>query len=329
MFGAYSPTIITPTPPMFINAIAHYYPEQIITNAHFQNINGLTEEWMESRTGIKERRKAGPDENTQTMANDAVRLAMQKISFPIEELGLIVAGTYSPHDTVATLGHAVQHELPVGEVPVVTISSACSSLLNAIEIVQGYFAIGKAKTALLVVSDHNTRFANEEDTKAGHLWGDGAAAMVITREKLRDEDFEILDILTGGAGRVGKNLEGVKLIPDGPGIVMPNGRDVFIHATQYMSRISQDILLRNGKHLDDLNWLIPHQANFRISKKVAADLKLPLEKVVSNIQYLGNTGCAGCGIALSEHQDNIKPGELAVLCVFGGGYSYGAALLQR
>jgi len=103
---------------------------------------------------------------------------------------------------------------------------------------------------------------------------------------------------------VGKNLEGVKLIPDGPGIQMPNGRDVFIHATQYMSRLSQSILTRNGKALSDLSWLIPHQANFRISRKVAADLGLPLGKVVSNIQYLGNTGCAGCGIALSEHRSS-------------------------
>lgn len=314
---------------MFIHSIAHYYPEQAIPNAYFQNINGLTEDWIESRTGIKERRKAAAHENTQTMAVEATQKALAGLQFPIEALGLIVAATYSPHDTVATLGHAVQHELPVGEIPVTTISSACSSLLNAVEIVEGYFAMGKAETALVVVSDHNTRFANEDDPKAGHLWGDGSAALFITKERRSDTDFEILDLVTGGAAHVGKNLEGVKLIPDGPGIQMPNGRDVFIHATQYMSRLSQDILTRNGKALSDLSWLIPHQANFRISRKVAADLGLPLEKVVSNIQYLGNTGCAGCGIALSEQQSQIQKGELVVLCVFGGGYSYGAALLQR
>ncbi|MEM9987361.1 MAG: ketoacyl-ACP synthase III, partial [Bacteroidota bacterium] len=293
---------------MFINAIDHYYPEQVIPNAYFQNINGMTEEWMESRTGIRERRKAGPDENTETMALAATQRAWQKLPYPVEDLGLIVAATYSPHDTVATLGHVIQHDLPVGEVPVVTITSACSSLLNALEIVQGYFAMGKAETALVVVSDHNTRFANEEDTKAGHLWGDGAAALFVSQARKADSDFQILDILTGGAAHVGKNLEGVKLIPDGPGILMPNGRDVFIHATQYMSKISQQIVERNGKQLEDLSWLIPHQANFRISKKVAEDLGLPLDKVVSNIQYLGNTGCAGCGIAFSEHQDHIQPG---------------------
>jgi 3-oxoacyl-[acyl-carrier-protein] synthase-3 len=313
---------------MFINAIAHYFPTHVLPNAYFADMYGVTTDWLESRTGIRERRKASPHENTQTMAIEALRCLSGRAPYDLQEIDLVIGATYSPHDTVATLGHALQHELPVGEIPVVTITSACSSLLNAIEIAEGYFAMGKARTALVVVSEHNTRYANESDPKSGHLWGDGAAALLISQTRRTPRDLEILDLITGGAAHVGKNLEGVKLVPNGAGITMPNGRDVFIHATQYMSRISQTLLQKHGKQVSDLRYFIPHQANLRISRKVAEDLGLPMDKVVSNIQYLGNTGCAGCAIALSEVWDDIQPGDLIALSVFGGGYSYGAALLQ-
>lgn len=313
---------------MFINAVSHYVPSHILSNEYFTALNGLTSDWLESRTGIRERRKAGPEENTQTMAVEAVKCLQRKAIDLLPQIDLVVAATYSPHDTVATLGHAVQHHLPVGEIPVVTISAACSSLINALEIVQGYFAMGKAQTALVVASEHNTRYNNEDDPKSGHLWGDGAAALLVTKEQQREDALRIIDIVTGGAGSVGKNLQGVKLIPRGAGIFMPNGRDVFIHATQYMGRISEQLLHKHGKTVEDLRFFIPHQANMRISRKVAQDLNLPIEKVVSNIQYLGNTGCAGCGIGLSEVWGDINPGDLVVMSVFGGGYSYGAALLE-
>lgn len=313
---------------MYLNAIAHYYPADILPNAHFAALYDVTPDWLETRTGIRERRKANPQENTQTMAVEALRCLQHQAPYDLSQVDLIVAATYSPHDTVATLGHALQHALPVGEIPVVTITSACSSLLNAIEIVQGYFAMGKAQTALVVVAEHNTRYANEADIKSGHLWGDGAAAMLFTQARHSARDLTLVDLITGGAAHVGKNLQGVKLVPGGEGITMPNGRDVFIHATQYMGRITEQLLHKHHKSVADLRYFIPHQANLRISRKVAEDLHLPLDKLVSNIQYLGNTGCAGCGIALSEVWDDLQPGDLVALSVFGGGYSYGAALLS-
>jgi len=313
---------------MYINAIAHYYPETVVPNEYFESVNGLTPEWIETRTGIRERRKAGPEEHTQTMALDALKNILPTLPYPAEEIELVVAATYSPHDTVATLGHAIQNALPVGEIPVVTVTSACSSLLNALEVAEGYFAMGKATKALVVVSEHNSRYANESDTKAGHLWGDGAAVLSVSKEAQKPTDIRLIELKTGGAAHVGKNLEGVKLIPADEGILMPNGRDVFIHAVTYMGKKSQEILERHERSLEDLTYFIPHQANHRISKKVAEDLGLPIEKVVSNIQYLGNTGCAGCGIALSEKWAALKPGDLIILTVFGGGYSFGVALLE-
>lgn len=313
---------------MYINALAHYLPEQVVPNSYFLNVNGLTDEWIEGRTGIRERRKAGEGENTNTMAIEALRNALPSLPYPREEIDLIVGATYSPYDTVSTLAHVLQYELGINHIPAVSISSACSSFLNAVEIVEGYFAMNKASRALVVVSEHNTAYSNEHDKVAGHLWGDGAAAVFISRERITDNDLHIREVMTGGAANVGKGIEGVVLRPFDGGIIMPHGRDVFINACQYMTQTTRDILEKNDYTVEDLNYFIPHQANMRISRNVAEQLNLPEEKVVSNIQYLGNTGCAGCAIGLSEKKASYQSGEIIVVSVFGGGYSYGSMLIE-
>ncbi len=314
---------------MFLTSLSHYVPSLRVPNSYFESINGVTEDWIEARTGIKTRSKAGPDENTHTMSVEAVKRLEPKLPFPITEIDLIVAGTYSPYDTVATMGHIIQHQVGVNHIPVVTISSACSSLLNAIEIAQGYFAMGKASKALVVVAEHNSLYANESDPQAGHLWGDGAAALVVTREPSSFSDLKILDLVTGGAALVGKGIEGVVLRPRHGGIIMEHGKDVFSNACDYMARTSLELLIKNGFQLSDLSYFVPHQANLRISKNVARQLGLSMEQVLSNIQEYGNTGCAGCAIALSEHQEELQAGDLLVVAVFGGGYSYGSMLLLK
>ena len=215
---------------MFINAIASFLPEQIITNAYFEQLNGLTDDWITERTGIRERRKASEQENTHTMAIEAVDKLTPILPYDISEIDLIIGATYTPYDCIFTLGHAVQHHLNVSEIPVVTISSACSSLLNAIEIVEGYFALNKATKALIVASEHNTAYNNEDDPKAGHLWGDGAVALSVSKTRISETDWEIKDILTAGAANIGKASESVTLKPLEKGIVMPYGKDVFKNA---------------------------------------------------------------------------------------------------
>jgi 3-oxoacyl-[acyl-carrier-protein] synthase III len=314
---------------MYLNAVSRYIPDAVVPNAYFEKLNGLSDEWIIERTGIRERRKAGEGENTNTMAIKSVRLAVEKIPFPKEKIDLIVGATYTPHDTIATLAHAVQHDLDIKDIPVVSISSACSSLINAVEIVEGYFAMNKASHAIVVVSEHNTAYNDERDTKAGHLWGDGAACMVISKYKYQEFDLSIKDIITGGAATSGKAMESVVLHPVDKGIIMPNGRDVFINACYYMPKVTKDILIKNKLSLSDLSYLIPHQANLRITKNVANTLELDESRAISNVQLLGNTGCAGCAIALADHMDQFKKGDIIVLTVFGGGYSYGAMLLER
>nr|WP_262908684.1 ketoacyl-ACP synthase III [Hymenobacter translucens] len=305
-------------------------PTHVITNEHFTRLNGLSHEWIIERTGIRERRKAEAGENTNTMAVAATEQALSSApGFPAERIDLIVAATYTPHDTIFTVAHAVQLAVGVSDIPVVSVSSACSSLLNAVEVVQGYFAMGKATRALVVVSEHNTAYNNEDDTVAGHLWGDGAAALLISKERLAPEDLHVVDIITGGAATVGKASTAVTLKPVERGIVMPHGRDVFTHACQYMAKVTRQILDQNGLGVDDVAYLIPHQANLRITNNVLQSLGLSNDRAISNIDRLGNTGCAGAAIALAENLDVLKPGDHIVVTVFGGGYSYGAMLLTR
>lgn len=313
---------------MFINTVASYLPEQVITNAYFEQLNGLTDEWIIERTGIRQRRKASSEENTNTMAVTAALKGLESLPYDKNDIDLIVGATYTPYDVIATVAHAVQHAINVPEIPVVSISSACSSLLNAIEIVQGYFAMNKATKALVIVSEHNTAYNNEDDTKAGHLWGDGAAALFISKERVSDSDWEIKDVITGGAGTIGKAMEGVTLKPLERGLIMPYGKDVFINACTYMPKVSRQVVERNNLAISDISYIIPHQANLRITKNVAGNLQVPEEKMISNIQYLGNTGCAGCAIALDENKNKFQKGEKIVVTVFGGGYSYGAMLLE-
>ena len=314
---------------MFIHGVGRYLPELVINNEHFKQLNGLSDDWIVSRTGIQERRKAAIDENSHTMGIAATQNLFDTIDTDKSVIDLIVGATYTAYDTIVTLGHAIQHFINVPDIPVVTISSACSSLLNAIEIVEGYFALGKANNALVVVSEHNTAYNNETDTVSGHLWGDGAATLLICKERQSEEDIEIKGVITGGAATSGKATEAVVLRPNDRGVIMPFGRDVFINACTYMPKVSKQILEKCNVSIEEIDFVIPHQANHRISLNVMETLGLRLDKLISNIQYLGNTGCAGCAIGISEHWNSFEKGNKIIVTVFGGGYSFGAMLLEK
>lgn len=313
---------------LYINKIAHYIPAGIVPNSYFKEVNGLDDEWIYSRTGIKNRSKAGIDENTNTMAIKAVDNAVKDLPFPIEEVDLIVAATYSPYDTVATIAHMVQRRYNIENAKCVSVSAACSSFINAMEVAQGYFAMGKARKAIIVASEHNTAYANETDPQSGHLWGDGAVAVFISGESFSPKDAKIIDIYTKGLGHIGKSPEAVYLRPQHGGIGMPDGRDVFINACHYMVEALEHVTAPHGKTIQDLAYISSHQANQRIIRTIAKQADIPEERFITNIEERGNTGCPSCAIALSEHLDQIQKGDLVGLAVFGGGYSCGAMLLQ-
>jgi len=314
---------------MIINAVAHYFPSKVLDNKYFSELNGLSTEDIYSKSGIIERRVATDGENTNTMAIEAVERALPKLPFHITEVDLIIGGTYSPFDTVGTLAHAVQKKYSIENAIVTSVSSACSTFINAVEIAEGYFATGKASKALIVVSEHNSAYNDESNPISGHLWGDGAAAVFISKEKHSETDIEILDIYTRGLAHVGKGPDGVYNRPFNGKIQMPDGRNVFINAGKYMSQCTSDILKQNGYTIDDLKFLVPHQANIRIIESVAFLLEMDSSKVLVNLDKLGNTGCASSAIALSENIDLYQKDDIIVVIVFGGGYSCGAMLLKK
>lgn len=314
---------------IFINSAGHYIPHHIISNAHFEKHYGIREEDIVSRTGIRERRKALTRENTNTMAIDAVKAAATNLPWPLQEVNLIIGATYSPYDTVGTLAHAVQEHFRIPSAKTFSLSSACSSLVNAIEIAQSFFLTGKADKALIVASEHNTANVDEADKACGFLWGDGAVALFISKRKCNESDLEIVDVTSSGLGHVGKSIHGVYLRPHEEGIKMPNGRDVFQWACKYMQEEAEKILQKNGLTSHAISYLIPHQANLRIIDYVRQSMELKEEQVVVNIDRLGNTGCASAGIGLTESMHQFKTGDVIVLTVFGGGYSSGAVLIRK
>lgn len=313
---------------MYINATGFYIPEERVPNQHFFELNGLTSEWIEQRTGIKTRSKARPDENINTMGLEAIRNALPKLPYDIKEVDLIVAASYSPYDTVATAAHVAQREFQIQEAKALYLSSACSSFVNALEVVEGYFAMGKATKALIISADKNSAYWNETDPKAGHLWGDAAAAYFISKERVTDHDAEIVEIMTQALACVGKGPDGVHLRPRDGGIDMPEGRDVFVQACTYMPKNAIHLLEKNGYSINDLSYFIGHQANLRIMMNISKQLNLPEEKFLHNIEELGNTGSVSSALVYAQNDARFKKGDLICITVFGGGYSAGACLIK-
>ena len=314
---------------MYINAMGHYVPTDRVDNDHFLDVNGLTSDWILQRTGIKTRSKCAPGENQYTMGLEAVEDALKSLPYPITDVDLIVGAAYAAYDTVATMGHVAQREYNIGGAKVLYVTSACSSFINGLEVVEAYFALGKASKALIICSEHNTYYSNESSPKDGHLWGDGAVAYFLSKERVSPNDWEIKTIFTEGLGNVGKGPEGVKLRPKEDGISMPDGRDVFLHACRYMNYALRKSLEQADMRLEDISKLITHQANKRIVAQVAHMLDKPMDDFINNIEELGNTGSASAPLVLSQNKDAIEPGSHTALMVFGGGYSCGAFIVQK
>jgi len=313
---------------MYINAIGYYIPEKRVSNEYYTETMGLTDEWIVQRTGIKTRSRARDDENVNTMSVDAVMNALPSLPYDMNEVDIIISATYSPHDTVGTAAHVVQHKFGIERTKAFTMSSACSSFVNAMEVIEGYFAMGKARKALIVGGDKNTAYNNENDPKAGHLWGDTAVACFFSNERITPQDYEVLDIYTEALGCLGKGPEGIRLRPLDGGLSMPEGKDVFAQACTYIPKNALLLLEKRGYSFDDLSYFIAHQANMRIVKNIANSHHLPEEKVLSNIEELGNTGSASCALLLAQNKDKFKKGDLVCMSVFGGGYSAGACLIK-
>jgi len=309
--------------------LASYLPENIVDNQRLSELSGRDAEFFLRRTGIHERRRAASGENTNTLAISAVRSLAARNLACLPEIDLVIGCSYTSWDLIGTVAHAVQREYGLRQARAFTLSSACSSVANAMEVAAAFFDAGRSQLALIVAADHNSLYSDDSDQRSGHLWGDGAAAMLLGSAAAPAAPFVVRDVWTAGLGHVGMGPEGVSLRPSEQGLVMPNGKDVFIQACEGMEAAARLLLERNGLQSRDVRLLVPHQANQRIMDHVAGRLDMNPEQLASSIAHYGNTGCASAIITLVQHQQQLAPGELALVVTFGGGYSAGAALLQK
>lgn len=313
---------------MFINRIFHYLPEKELDNRYFAEKTGMTESDVFKKAGIKTRVRARADENTNNMSLKAIAAGEGQFPFGLQSIDLIIGATYTGYDTIGTLAHVVQRAYSIAGARALMVSSACSSFVNAMEIVQGYYATGKTDHSLVLAIENNSRFSNDSDPQSGHLWGDAATATFVSREKIGEKSLRVIDVVSEGMGQVGVGPDGIYLRPTEGGLQMPDGRDVFIKAIDVMTSYLKNIVEQNGFQMSDVQYVVPHQANSRIINQIAKNLDFPISNVLMNIEKYGNTGCASTPLVLSENWERFKFGDLIALAVFGGGYSAGAMLLR-
>lgn len=313
---------------MYLYGISEYLPERVVGNEYFGERAGRAAKWYERLTGMRERRRAAPGENANTMALSAVERLVAASPGILDNVDLIIGGSYTPWDTIATIAHVVQRKFELRHARALYVSSACSSFLNAIELTLAFFESGRSTDALLVMSEHNSLYGSDDDPRSGHLWGDGAAAVLLSRSPRPGSFMSISDVTTAGLGCLGFGPEAIYCAPRADGLVMPQGKDVFEQACVAMADATRDLLARNGLAAEDMRLLVAHQANGRILEQVAQNLHLRPDRIASTVETLGNTGCASIPITLARHRHLLKKGDWVALTAFGGGYSAGAALAR-
>lgn len=313
---------------MFILGSGEFVPARVVDNAYFSQATGRPADWFVQRTGIQERRRAVGDEDLHSMGIAAVESLLTRKDLSLQGVDLIVAASYTPIDTIGTFAHVLQRHFDLRGARAIYLSTACSSFMDAVDLTAAYFQSGRARKTLIVAAEHNSAFARDEDERSGHLWGDGAAAVLLSKDA-QGAEFEVIDVRTRGLAECGQGPLAISLNPRAGELVMPYGKEVFARACQEIAAASREVLAANGLGVDDVRLFVPHQANKRIIDHVAGSLKLPPERVAITIDELGNTGCASVAITLHRFGGTVAPGEYVVLATFGGGYSVGAALLRR
>jgi len=308
--------------PVTIFATGEYVPHTVLDNEYYAARTGKPADWFVRRTGILERRRAGEHETSASMAIAAVRNLLQHTGEWPAQVDLVISASYTPHDTIGTTAHQVQREFSLRDAKVFELSSACSSFLNALEVATTFIEAGRSRCALIVATEHNSHFS---DVDTDHLWGDGAAAVLLAP----GGSLRVISTLTRGRAELGRGPLAVSMRPRAGGLQMPHGREVFHHAVVEMEQIGREILGAAGLAPADLSLLVPHQANLRILQALAEKLGIDAARVAVSIDALGNTGSASIPITLHRNDARIPAGGKVLLLSFGGGYSVGAALLER
>ena len=314
-----------------------YVPERIVSNFDLEESLETSDEWIIQRSGIRERHIAAPNETTATLAVNASRVALDKAGIAGCDLDLIIVATSSPDYLTPPVSSQVQHDLCAENVPAFVLETGCTGFIYSLTTAYQFIATGAYQNILVVGVEIISRHLNWQDRSTAVLFGDAAGAVVI---QTTDEPCGLKGFALGSDGSqyqqiiipAGGTAEPVDetTLAGGRHYIHMNGREVFRFASRVIGKACRKAVANANLALDDVDWIIPHQANLRIIEAASRDMKVPMERFVVNIEKYGNTSAASIPLALSEFLDNghIQPDDTLLLVSFGAGLTWGAAVLQ-
>lgn len=326
-----------------VAGVGHYVPEKVVTNQDLEKLMDTTHEWIVERTGIQERRYFTPGtDTTANMGTKAARKALDMARLEPGDLDMIVFATLSPDYVFPGSGVLVQRELGIRQIPALDVRNQCSGFIYALSVADQFIKTGMYNNILVIGSEIQSSGLDFSDRgrAISVIFGDGAGAVVLTPSD--SGDGAILSTHLHADGELAEELSCLKPSSNQPerltkemideGSIYPymNGQTVFKNAVVRFPEVIQEALEHNNLKPTDIDMLIPHQANLRITSFVQQKMGLPPEKVFSNIQHYGNTTAASVPIALSEavEQGRIKKGDLVCLAAFGSGFTWASALIR-
>ncbi len=311
-----------------------YLPEKILTNDDLAKFVDTSDEWITTRSGIRQRHIAADDETTCDLAYHASVRALEAAGVDASELDLIVLGTTTPDLIFPSTACLLQHRLGANGCAAFDVNAACSGFVYALTVADKFIRSGAAKNVLVVGSETLTRMIDWNDRTTCVLFGDGAGAVVLKP----DTDTGILSThlhADGGKKELLWNPVGVSVgfKPEEKNVgvrINMAGSDVFKHAVKTLDSLVEETLEANGLDRHDIDWLIPHQANLRIIEATAKRLDMPMERVIVTVDRHGNTSSGSVPLALDEavRSGRIQRGQMVLLEAFGGGFTWGSALLR-
>ncbi len=313
-----------------------YLPERVLTNQDLENMVSTTDEWIVSRTGMKERRIARTDEFTSDMGYQAASRAIEAAGIEPSAIDLILVATLTSDYVFPSTACLLQARLKAGNAAAIDVQAACTGYLYALSQAKAYIDAGMYKNILIVASEKLSSIVNYTDRNTCVLFGDGAAACIVSdcgaglhvNDVRLGADGELAEllILPAGGSRRPASLETVN---EQLHYLRMEGKEVFKHAVRRMEMASKDCLDRVGLAQEAITWLIPHQANMRIIEAIAKRFEVPMEKVFLTIHKYGNTSASSIGIALDEliRHTGLREGDNILLTAFGAGLTWGASVL--
>lgn len=316
-----------------IAGTGRYLPERILTNADLEKMVDTTDEWIRTRTGIERRHICAEDETTCDMSEQAARAAMEDAGVGPEDIDLVIVGTTSPDQVFPNVGCLLQERLDIHGCPAFSLEAACTGFIYALSVADKFVRSGEARNALVVGAEALSKMTDWTDRHTCVLFGDGAGAVVLQPSSEPGiisthihADGQYKDLLYFPSG-VSKKPEDFHARRD---FIQMRGNEVFKVAVNTLGRIVDETLAANNLQKSDVDWLIPHQANIRIIQATARKLDMPMDRVILTVAEHGNTSTASVPMALdvAVRDGRVKRGEMLLLEAFGGGFTWGSALVR-